>query len=349
MSDPALDTLLLPFDNGLLPWPTSGRVLFLRARDGVPLYARARDAMLCEQSFKPDAEALTRAGFQVVADAGDAGTFPLVLLLPPRQRDEARALMARAIAQTEPGGRVVAAVSNNEGARSAQDDLARVAGTVASLSKHKCRVFWTPPLPGNADAALVAQWRGLDAARVLKGENVPEGFVSRPGVFAWDRIDPASLLLARHLPADLAGRAADLGAGTGFLTQQLLQRCAGIHSVDLFEAEARALDLARRNLASYAARAALGFHWHNVTTGVPGSYDVVVSNPPFHASGRADQPELGRRFISVAASILRPGGRLWLVANRHLPYEAELGAQFARVRTVAEGNGFKVFEAVRAS
>ena len=34
-------------------------------------------------------------------------------ILPPRQRDEARALMARAIAATRPGGRVVAAVSNN--------------------------------------------------------------------------------------------------------------------------------------------------------------------------------------------------------------------------------------------
>ena len=37
---------------------------------------------------------------------------------------------------------------------------------------------------------------------------------------------------------------------------------------------------------------------------------------------RADRPDVGRRFIAVAAESLKPGGRLYLVANRHLPYEA---------------------------
>jgi 16S rRNA (guanine1207-N2)-methyltransferase len=36
-----------------------------------------------------------------------------------------------------------------------------------------------------------------------------------------------------------------------------------------------------------------------------------------------------------------------MVANRHLPYEAELAGQFASVRTVAQDHGFKVVEAIR--
>lgn len=93
---------------------------------------------------------------------------------------------------------------------------------------------------------------------------------------------------------------------------------------------------------------ALAFHWHDVTTGLGRRYDTIISNPPFHAQGRADRPDIGRRFITVAAQALQPGGRLWMVANRHLPYEAELLAQqFASVRTVAQDRGFKVFEATR--
>jgi 16S rRNA (guanine1207-N2)-methyltransferase len=352
--DAALETLFLPFIDGLLTWPplvspdpasgaAPGGALFLRARDGWPLHQRAWPGLACEQSFRPAAEALERSGLCLLEE-DDGRRHALVLVLPPRQRDEARALFARAIARCAPGGRVVACLANDEGARSGESDLARIAGKVSSLSKNKCRVFWTAPLDGPADPTLAAEWAKADAPRRI----VDGRFVSRPGVFAWDRIDPASRLLAEHLPSDLGGRAADLGAGYGYLATELLSRCPGITAVDLFEAERRALDLARANLAPFADRAALGFHWHDVTRGVDGRYDVIVCNPPFHAQGRGDRPDIGRRFIAVAAQALNPGGRLWLVANRHLPYEAELDAHFGRVRTVAQEGGFKIVEGEKA-
>ncbi len=347
--DPALETLMLPFEHGLLPWPRTGGVLFLRARDGAPLHRRPLAGLVCEQSFKADAGALRQSGLDLVGADADAARHALVLVLPPRQRDEARALYARAIASAAPGGRVVACLSNNEGARSGEDDLRKLAGPVGSLTKHKCRAFWTAPLheAGRAaliDAELLAQWRTLDAPRPVAGGR----FTSRPGIFAWDRIDPASALLAAQLPADLAGGAADLGAGFGYLSVELLQRCPGIGALDLFEAEGRALELARQNLAPLESQAELGYHWHDVTAGLPGQYDVIVSNPPFHTQGRADRPDIGRRFIAVAADALKPGGRLWLVANRHLPYESVLTDSFGRVRTVAQHDGFKIIEAVKA-
>lgn len=338
--DAVLETLLLPVADGRVAWPADG-VLFLRARSGAALQRHALPGLTCEQSFQPEAAALQRAGFTLRSN--DAGRYSLVLLLPPRQRDEARALMARAIAATAPGGRVVACVSNAEGARSSEADLQRLAGPLQTHSKHKCRVFWTAPLQGPADAALAAEWAALDRVRPIGDGR----FVSRPGVFAWDRIDPASALLAAQLPGDLRGRAADLGAGFGYLGVELLQRCSGITALDVYEAERRALDLARVNLAGFAARVALEFHWHDVTAGLPESYDVIVSNPPFHSQQRADRPDIGRQFIAVAAAALRPGGSLWLVANRHLPYEAVLNASFGRVRTVTQQDGFKIIEAIR--
>jgi 16S rRNA (guanine1207-N2)-methyltransferase len=337
-SDSALETLLLPLLDGPLAWPGEGGVLFLRARAGWPLHQRALPGLVCEQSFKPEADALQRSGL-VLIDEAEASQHPLVLVLPPRQRDEARALYARAIARTAPGGRVLACVRNDEGAKSGEADLARLAGPLGHLSKNKCRAFWTAPLHGAADMALFEEWRQLDAPRAIADGR----FVSRPGVFAWDRIDAASALLAAHLPTSLQGAAADLGAGYGYLASELLARCPRIESLDLYEAERRALDLARMNLAR--SDRALEFHWHDVTTGLGKRFDVIVSNPPFHAQGRADRPDIGRRFIAVAAEALRPGGHLWLVANRHLPYEAELAVHFGSVRIVAQDQGFKVFEA----
>jgi 16S rRNA (guanine1207-N2)-methyltransferase len=339
--DPPLDTLFEPFRQGRLQWPRDG-ALFLRARAGRPLQEHAFPGLVCEQTFKPHADALLRAGRQMLT--GEESQYSLVLMLPPRQRDEARALMARAVAATREGGRIVASVSNTEGARSSESDLSRIAGGVETISKNKCRVFWIAPLHGAADPALAEQWRTLDAVRPIGDGR----FVSRPGIFAWDRIDPASALLAAQLPADLSGRAADLGAGFGFLSAELLARCPGITALDLYEAEARALDLARRNLADCEASAALSYHWSDVTAGLASRYDVIVTNPPFHTHSSADRPDIGRRFVEVAAEALNPRGRLWLVANRHLPYEGVLRRSFDEVKIVAQRGGFKIVEAIKA-
>jgi len=335
-NDPVSDTLFLPFELGALPRPA--RALFLRARESVAA-RRHRDALSCEQTFKPDTDALVHAGFTL---ANNLERFPLALVLLPRQRDEARALLARAASMLEPGGRIVAAAANNEGARSGESALEQLAGAVSSLSKHKCRVFWSAPL--SAPPALQSQWLELDAARPIA-----EGrFVSRPGVFAWDRIDPASHLLVANLPNTLAGHAADLGCGFGYLSAELLARCPRITDLHAYEAEQRALNLARTNLAPFESRAKIEYHWHDVTRGLPHRYDVIVMNPPFHTQSRADRPDIGRRFIGVAAEALKPNGSLWLVANRHLPYEEQLGRNFEATRVVAQAHGFKIVHAVKS-
>ena len=341
--DSALAALFVPFESSELRLPADGRVLFLRARAGVRLREVAQPGWLCEQSFMPFADELGRNGLHVGKPEADE-LFPLVLVLPPRQRDEARALFARALGHTAPGGTVLVSMPNTEGAKSGEADLARLVGAVQHLSKHKCRVFWsTPDVAAGINQALLDEWLALDAPR-----EIADGYVSRPGLFAWDRIDRASALLAAHLPDDLHGRVADLGAGYGYLAAQIIARCPQVRAIDLYEAEARALEPARINLQraqrGYGRELDVAVHWHDVTRGLPHRYDAIVSNPPFH-QGRADLPELGRAFITSAADALQPDGRLWLVANRHLPYEAILTARFRDVRSVVVQEGFKVIAA----
>lgn len=340
MTDPTPETLLLPFHTGELSWPTEA-VLFLRARLSAALRERKSPQLHCEQTFKPDADELERAGF--VVNPEPHRKYPLVLLLPPRQRDEARALMARAAQVTDTNGIIVACAANDAGARSSESDLEKLCGSVETLSKSKCRVFWARPTKECADSALAKEWLALDAVRPIDGGR----FLSRPGVFAWDRIDVASELLAKNLPANLAGAAADLGAGFGYLSVELLTRCKNIASLDLYEAELRALELARENLRSFGSR--IEYRWHDVAAGLPRKYDVIVTNPPFHTSGREERRDIGRRFIAVASESLNERGRLWLVANRHLPYEIALNEQFGVVRIVAQERGFKIIEAIKSS
>lgn len=323
----------------------------IRAADGAGLVVRGvpgrETGLLADwdwlQSFRPHAEALRRAGMTLLESEPAVGGYARILLLAPRQRDEARAAMARALDWLQPGGCLLVAAANNEGARSVMADLQTLAGLDGELSKHKCRVGWTMAEPARVDAGRRADWAAMDAVRLG-----PAGYHTRPGLFAWDRVDEASRLLSAHLPATLSGRMADLGAGYGYLSAHLLRHCSGLKSLDLYEAEARALPAARLNLQQAAAEAAREVPqrllWADVSQGLDGRYEVVVSNPPFHL-GRADVPALGRAFIRAAADALVPSGQLYLVANRHLPYEVVLQHRFERVETLADAAGFKVIKA----
>ncbi len=342
--DPALRALLVPFELGELAWPAGGRVLFLGARAGSALHERDTGGLLCQQGFRPFADQLRRHGLSV-GDPEPGADFEVVMLLPPRQRDARRARFAQALDHVAAGGALLVAVANHDGARSAQADLERLAGPAQVLSKHKCRIFWIRPQAAAIDTERRREWKALDAVRPTV-----EGLLGRSGLFAWDRVDTASALLAEHFPSDLAGHVADLGSGAGYLSVQLVRRCPQVDAIDLFEADARALPVARANLDNacreQGREVTCTLHWHDVAAGLPGRFDHVVSNPPFH-QGRADLPQLGRAFIAAAADALRPGGSFRMVANRHLPYEATLREHFARVDILVEEGGFKVIEARR--
>ena len=75
-------------------------------------------------------------------------------------------------------------------------------------------------------------------------------------------------------------------------------------------------------------------------------FNWVVMNPPFH-EGRKGVPDLGRAFIRNAAANLSPSGQLFMVANRHLPYEAALREHFREVTELSGDNRFKLFAASR--
>ena len=184
----------------------------------------------------------------------------------------------------------------------------------------------------------------LDDWRAAGPHAIEGGFVAAPGSFSADGIDPGSRYLADTLPAKLGSRVIDLGGGWGYLAARALER-PGIERLDLVEAELTALDCARQNVTDPRAH----LHWADATRWQPDTRaDTVITNPPFHM-GRAADPGLGRAFIAAAAGMLRPGGALWLVANRHLPYETTLAQHFSRVEEAAGDTRFKILHASHPS
>lgn len=339
--DPALQALLhVLSQNPALGG--AGRVAFVRARAHADLKERFGERLLCEQDFKPRADALERAGFRLVREV--EGRFSLVMVLPERQKELTLADMARAAGLAEDGGVVLVSLPNDWGAKRFEERFASVAGDVHTVSKNKCRVFWATKTSGWDQETLRAWAADAVVRRVIEGR-----FWSRPGLFSWDRIDPGSRLLTEHLPADIGGAVADLGVGWGFLSDFLLRNRPEIDTLDVYDADRQALEAAKKNLGLAPTRVRIRQHWQDVTQGLGDArYDWIVMNPPFHEMRQPD-PHIGLRFITAAAQALKPHGQLWLVANKHLPYENLMREAFDHSRTVVEAEGYKILTGARPS
>jgi 16S rRNA (guanine1207-N2)-methyltransferase len=329
---PALETLLLPFSKGEFAVPP--RALFLGAEPHPEL--KEWPSVTGWQPWRPLARAWEDAGF-TRCDL-PSGRWPMVLILPGKSREETLASFARAHDLLEDGGSVVAAMPNTAGAARFEKELSEAAGSIESVQKHKCRCFRAMKTPA-WNAATLAEWRAMAEPRIDAS-----GFVTEAGIFSADGVDPGSALLAKHLPKNLRGTLADLGAGWGYLTHAVLGKNPGLKAVHLYEADARALDCAQRNLAGFDTP--LEFHWHDVAAGLAGKYENIVMNPPFH-TGQSTDISLGRAFLRAAADALRTGGRLFMVANRQLPYEPELERLQLVWRKIEEDSVYKVIFAER--
>jgi len=314
----AVPRFLVPFDQGAIEAAES--LLVMRPTDAMGL--AGFENVTIEQGFYPAVKALENAGFAAVPRA--EGRYAMVLVNLTRAKAENLANIARACAMSN--GLVLVNGAKNEGIESLLKAVKNIT-SVEVLSKAHGKVFWfnATPMP---DAWLAA---GELAAN-------KDGFITAPGMFSAEKVDVGSAKLAPYL-CGLKGRVADLGAGWGWLSAQALG--PDVQEIVLFEAEHNALEAAKLNLTDERAR----FEWADVLT-LPKHlpFDVVISNPPFHQS-RSAEPALGVGFIGAAAKLLKPKGRLLMVANRQLPYERALAGAFRKVDMLAQTNGFKLFEA----
>ena len=308
-----------------MPLPEEGGIVVYRPRAGYDLSAVPRERVTVVQGFYPDHMAFKQAGYQT--EIGFEGPAALAVVVVPRSKVEARDLIAQAAKAVGAEGHVVVDGQKTDGVDSLWKELRKRDRVLASHSKAHGRVFW---IKGGA----LDDWRAQDT-------RTPEGLVTKAGIFSADGADRASQLLVQTLPAKLAARVCDLGAGWGFLSKGILER-KGVKSVDLVEAEHAALEAARKNVSDPRAT----FHWADARQFEAQAFDVVVTNPPFH-TGRSADPDLGRAFIASAARLLGPRGELWLVANRHLGYETTLAEAFTSFEEVAGDAAFKVLRATR--
>ena len=318
--------LSLALEDGALSLPEDGRIALFSPPKGTDVSDLPQDRLDVISRHFPVFSDFETKGY--ITSVAAKGPYALTILCLPRAKAEARAAMAEAVQVTE--GPIWVDGQKTDGVESMLKGLRSMGDLGPVIVKAHGKLFEIT----NADCT------GLEARPSQIARPGGATFQTAPGVFSADRIDPGSEALAISLPDDMKGHVIDLGAGWGYLTDAVLTR-PKITRVDLVEADHAALEAARTNVTDPRA----AFHWTDALSFKPEDRaDHVITNPPFHTSRAAD-PGLGQAFIQAAARLLKPKGQLWLVANRHLPYERTLDGAFRTVETLAQTSGYKITHA----
>lgn len=170
---------------------------------------------------------------------------------------------------------------------------------------------------------------------------------SYPGVFNHGGLDAGTAFLLEHLPSLADKKVLDVGCGAGVIASVAAQQGAEVTAVD---SNALAILATEKTLSNNALNAIVMHSNMLSELAMPtlprDGFNIIVSNPPFHQGLDLDlQPVM--RLIAEASRHLAPGGELWLVANRFLPYEKWFQGVFKQVEEVNQNRQFKIIRAKR--
>jgi len=194
----------------------------------------------------------------------------------------------------------------------------------------KSSITAQPLNPDNYHALhVIGEWQGMP-------------LWSKPGIFAWDRLDEGSLYLLEQLQALQivnVQSGLDLGCGHGLLALALLQ--AGCRRVVATDNNAAALKACAHNLALHAGTAEYSVLAADCASGIEERFDLILCNPPFHQGFGVEQ-DLTDRFLQATQRLLKKRGTALFVVNSFIPLERKAEGLFGTVQLLADNRRYKV-------
>jgi 16S rRNA (guanine1207-N2)-methyltransferase len=195
---------------------------------------------------------------------------------------------------------------------------------------------------GNLETLEISKGRRVICA--LKNERTVSQTVAPVlAPFAEGRMDEGTSLLLENIEVRVTDVALDLGCGVGFIGAHIAGR-ASKGQVTLVDTSLASVAAAQRLLEERGVTNAQVLASDGVQAVRGQRFDLVATNPPFHIGG-IQTTAIAERFIREVATVLRPRGRFYLVANRFLKYEPVLRSCFQTVEEVGGNPRFKVLRA----
>ncbi|MDX1705123.1 methyltransferase [Pseudidiomarina sp.] len=259
-----------------------------------------------------------------------------VLMKVPKSLSLLEFQLARLAAELPPGTPLVAAAKSKIFTPAVRDLFQRYCDQVeVSLAQKKSRLL-------QARFKAVA----IDDSQFINRWSVPElnlELLHHAGVFARNQLDIGARFLLENLPAAGAETVVDLGCGNGVLGISYA-RTSPASRISWIDESFLAVASTRANVAANLDPAGDRYQAlvDDCLSQQPAqSCDLILCNPPFHQE-HAVTSHIAIQMFSDARRVLRQGGELRVVANRHLAYHQPLKGLFGTVRQIAANPKFVI-------
>lgn len=213
----------------------------------------------------------------------------------------------------------------------------------ASLTVKKCRLIsCTIEIQQQLSSEFPLRWPLENSAYTL---------VNHANVFSREKLDQGARFFMQHLPDPAnSDTVIDLGCGNGVLSLALLSKHQNIQLICVDESY-MAVESARATIAENLPDSLPHCQFKAddcLSQQADTSADYVICNPPFHQQ-QAVTGHIARQMFQDAKRVLKQGGRLRIVANRHLGYADMLKHLFGNCRQLAADHKFIILEVIKRS
>jgi 16S rRNA G1207 methylase RsmC len=160
------------------------------------------------------------------------------------------------------------------------------------------------------------------------------------GVFSSAKIDPATQVLLKELPAiSDTNTVLDLACGNGIIASYVRKKAPNCQ-ISVIDDSFLAISSAKLNLG----KDSINYHWSDSVKAVKHQkFDFILCNPPFHFEYE-NTIEIALNLFKEAKNALNPNGEFYIVANTHLNYSTHLTKLFSTVSQVIESGKFEVIK-----
>ena len=271
------------------------------------------------------------------------GVFDLVLIKVPKTLALLEDELIRLHPHLTPSTQVIVAGMVKTLPSSVWKLLERLVGpTTTSLARKKARLIFA-----SLDAGLIVPPSPYPVSYRL--ENTEHLISNHANVFSRDSLDVGTRFFLQNLPSRQdACDIIDLGCGNGLVGLIAAERspAATVHFIDeSFMAVASARDNFHRVFgAQREATFCVGDGLMEVESE---SADLILCNPPFHQQNTVGD-QIALSLFKQSRRVLRKGGELWVIGNRHLDYPSYLARLFGAHSVVASNPKFIIVKAVLA-
>ncbi len=222
--------------------------------------------------------------------------------------------------------------------------LERLVGpTTSSLARKKARLIFASP-----DSGLKIPPNPYPVCYRL--ENTMHLISNHANVFSRDSLDIGTRFFLEHLPARPdACDIIDLGCGNGLVGLIAAERSPKA-TVCFIDESFMAVASAKVNFQRVFGQ--LRDATFRVGDGLKevesGSADLILCNPPFHQQHTVGD-QIAVSLFKQSHRVLRKGGELWVIGNRHLDYRLYLARLFGAHSIIAANSKFVIVRAVSAA